>query len=32
MVLECIRQTEARALKKLRDLTETNNLLTAYMY
>ncbi len=29
---ECIRQTEARALKKLRDLTETNNLLTAYMY
>lgn len=29
---ECIRQTESRALKKLRDLTETNNLLTAYMY
>lgn len=29
---ECIRQTEARALQKLRDLTETNNLLTAYMY
>ena len=29
---ECIRQTEARALKKLRDLTETNNSLTAYMY
>ena len=29
---ECIRQTEARALKKLRDSTETNNLLTAYIY
>ena len=29
---ECIRQTEEKKIKKLRDLTETNSLLTAYMY
>ena len=29
---ECIRQTESRALKKLRDLTDTNLLLTSYIY
>ena len=29
---ECIRQTESRALKKLRNLTDTNTLLTSYMY
>lgn len=29
---ECIRQTENRALKKLREMTDTNNLLTCYMY
>lgn len=29
---ECIRQTESRALKKLREMTDTNNLLTSYMY
>ena len=28
---ECIRQTENRALRKLRELNYTNNLLTAYM-
>lgn len=28
---ECIRQTENRALRKLRELNNTNNLLTAYM-
>lgn len=29
---ECIRQTENRALKKLREMTDTNILLTSYMY
>lgn len=29
---ECIRQTESRALRKLREMTETNTLLTSYMY
>ena len=29
---ECIRQTESRALKKLREMTDTNKLLTCYMY
>lgn len=29
---ECIRQTESRALKKLREMTDTSNLLTSYMY
>lgn len=29
---ECIRQTEARALKKMRAYSDSNNLLTAYMY
>lgn len=29
---ECIRQTESRALKKLRDMSSANNLLTSYMY
>lgn len=28
---ECIRQTENRALRKLREMTYSNNLLTAYM-
>ncbi len=28
---ECIRQTENRALRKLREMTSSNNLLTAYM-
>lgn len=28
---ECIRQTENRALRKLRDINYSNNLLTAYM-
>ena len=29
---ECIRQTENRALKKLREMTDTNSLLASYMY
>ncbi len=29
---ECIRQTENRALKKLREMTDTNCLLTSYLY
>lgn len=29
---ECIRQTESRAIKKLREMTDTNKLLTSYMY
>ena len=29
---ECIRQTEARALKKIRTISELNNLLNAYIY
>ena len=29
---ECIRQTESRALKKLKAISDNNNLLTAYMY
>ena len=29
---ECIRQTENRALKKLKAISDCNNLLTAYMY
>lgn len=28
---ECIRQTENRALKKIREMTNSNNILTAYM-
>ncbi len=29
---ECIRQTENRALRKLREISDTNALLTSYMY
>lgn len=29
---ECIRQTEARALKKMKAFSDSNNLLTSYMY
>ena len=29
---ECIRQTEARALKKMRDFSDSCNLLSSYMY
>ena len=29
---ECIRQTESRALKKMREMGTANNILTSYMY
>ena len=29
---ECIRQTEARALKKIKTISDSNNLLNAYVY